>query len=113
MEFVPRLSPSYLNFTVSEINLFAFSRGMVLNRKKCKVCIMFLQYCPFSPPPLAVGNSIIEKVSCYKLLGVHLSDNLTWNKHVFHIVKKGNKRSCAIRARHIPGNNKLSDLENV
>lgn len=89
MEFVPRFSPSYLNFTVSEIYSFAFSRGMVLNSKKCKeMCITFLQYCPFSPPPLAVGNSIIEKVSCYKLLGVHLSDNLTWNEHVFHIVKK-------------------------
>ena len=99
MEFVPRLSPSYLNFTVSEIYSFAFSRGMVLNSKKCKeMCITFLQYCPFSPPPLAVGNSIIEKVSCYKLLGVHLSDNLTWNEHVFHIVKKGNKRLYAIRA---------------
>ena len=31
-------------------------------------------------------------------MGVHLSDNLTWNEHVFHIVKKGNKRLYAIRA---------------
>ena len=36
MEFVPRLSPSFLNFTVSEIYSFASSRGMVLNSKKCK-----------------------------------------------------------------------------
>ena len=34
MEFVPRLSPSYLNFTVSDIYSFASSRGMVLNGKK-------------------------------------------------------------------------------
>ena len=77
MEFVPRLSPSYLNFTVSDIYSFASSRGMVLNGKKCKeMCISFLQYCPFPPAPLLVGSSLIEKVSCYKLLGVHLSVNL-------------------------------------
>ena len=51
MEFVPRLSPSYLNFTVSDIYSFASSRGMVLNGKKCKeMCISFLQYCPFPQP---------------------------------------------------------------
>ena len=68
MEFVPRLSPSYLNFTVSDIYSFASSRGMVLNGQKCtEVCISFLQYCPFPPAPLMVGSSLIEKVSCYKL----------------------------------------------
>ena len=51
MEFVPRLSPSYLNCTVSEIYLFASSRGMVHNCKKSKeVCISFLQYCLFRQP---------------------------------------------------------------
>ena len=99
MEFVPRLSPSYLNFTVSDIYSFTSSRGMVLNGKKCKeMCISFLQYCPFPPAPLLVGSSLIEKVSCYKLLRVHLSDNLTWNEHVNHIVKKGSKRPYAIHA---------------
>ena len=99
MEFVPRLSPSYLNFTVSDIYSFASSRGMVLNGKKCKeMCISFLRYCPFPPAPLMVGSSLIEKVSCYKLLGVHMSDKLTWNEHVTHIVKKGSKRLYAKRA---------------
>ena len=65
MEFVPRLSPLYLNSAVSEIYSFASSRGMVLNSKKCKeMLISFLQYCPFPPVPLLVGSSLIEKVSC-------------------------------------------------
>ena len=97
MEFVPRLSPSYLNFTVSDIYSFAYSRGMILNDKKCKeMCISFLQYCPFPQAPLLVGSCLIEKVSCYKRLGVHLSDDLTWNEHVAHTVKKGSKRLYAI-----------------
>ena len=72
---------------------------MVLNGKKCKeMCISFLQYCPFPPASLLVGSSLIEMVSCYKLLGFHLPDNLTWNEHVNHIVKKGSKLLYAIRA---------------
>ena len=102
VEFVPRLSPSYLNFTVSDIYSFASSRGMVLNGingKKCKeMYISFRSIARFPPAPLMVGSSLIEKVSCYKLLGVYLSDNLTWNEHVTHIVKKGSMRLYAIRA---------------
>ena len=70
MEFVLRLSPPYLNFTVSDIYSLASCRRMVLTVKKCReMCIRFFQYCPFPPAPLLVGSSLIEKVSCYKLLG--------------------------------------------
>ena len=65
----------------------------VKSAKKC--ALVFLQYCPFPSAPLLVGSSLIENVSCYKLLGVHLSDNLTWNEHV---TKKGSKRLYVIRA---------------
>ena len=52
MEFVPRLSPSYLNFTVSDIYSFASSRGMVLNNKRCKeMCISFFAVLPVSASP--------------------------------------------------------------
>ena len=57
-----------------------------------------MQYCPFPQAPFLVGSSLIEKVSCYKLLGVYLSDNLTWNEHVTHIVKKESKRLYALRS---------------
>ena len=64
MEFVLRLSPSYLNFTVPDIYSFAAFKGMVLNSKECEeMRICFLQYCTFSPAPLLVGSSLIEKVS--------------------------------------------------
>ena len=66
MEFILRLAPSQLNLTVLEIYSFASSRGIVLNSKKCKeMCIILLQYYPFSLAPLLIGSSFIEKVSCY------------------------------------------------
>ena len=90
MEIIPRSSPSYLPFTVSDIYTYASLRGMKLNSKKCKEMIInFMQYSPFFPVPLTVGGSVIETVVTYKLFGVYISDDLSWNVHIEHIVKKG------------------------
>ena len=45
-----------------------------------------------------VGGSVIERVVTYKLLGVYIPDDLSWNVHMEHIVKKANKRLYALRA---------------
>ena len=60
--------------------------------------INFVQYSPFPPVPHTVGGSVIERVVTYKLLGVYISDDLSWNVHIEHIVKKANKRLYALRA---------------
>ena len=39
-----------------------------------------------------IENSIIEQVDHVKLLGVTLSNDLTWNRHIDNIVKKAGKR---------------------
>ena len=56
-----------------------------------------MQYSPFPPAPLTVGGSVIERVVTYKLLGVYISDDLSWNGHIEH-VKKAKKRLYALRA---------------
>ena len=45
-----------------------------------------------------VGGSVIERVVTYKLLGVYISDDLSWNVQMEHIVKKANMRLYALRA---------------
>ena len=72
---------------------------MKLNSKKSKEMIInSMQYSPFPPAPLTVGGSVIERVVTYKLLGVYISDDLSWNVHIEHIVKKAKKRLYALRA---------------
>ena len=56
-----------------------------------------MQYSHFLPGPLTVGGSVIERVVTYKLLGVYISEDLSWNVHIEHIVKKANKRLYALR----------------
>ena len=45
-----------------------------------------------SPPLLVVNNQELECVESAKLLGVTISNNLTWNMHIDQIIKKASKR---------------------
>ena len=50
-----------------------------------------------SPQPLVIGKTVIEQVDRYKLLGVYISSDLSWNKHVDYIIKKANKRLYSLQ----------------
>ena len=43
-------------------------------------------------PNVIVEGNLVEQVDHAKLLGITLSNDLTWNKHVDNIVKKAAKR---------------------
>ena len=42
-------------------------------------------------------GSAIKRVHSYKIVGVHVSDDLTWNTHINYLFKKGNKCLYALR----------------
>ena len=42
-------------------------------------------------PQITIGDNKFERVSSYKLLGVYVSNNLTWNEHVDAVTKKTTK----------------------
>ena len=43
-------------------------------------------------PPLILNNEIIVDVSSHGHLGIHLSNDLTWHKHINVIYEKASKR---------------------
>ena len=93
LEVVPRNSPSLLNVVVDDIDAFAVNNNMRLNPDKCKsMTVDFLHYNSCVPRPVAVGGSDINQVSTFKLLSVHLSEDLTCAVHCDYIVKKANRR---------------------
>ena len=97
---MPRCSPSYLQILVNEINEFATCRGIRLNPKKCKEMeINFLKHQCVNLQPLVVGDTVAKQVDNYKLLGVYISSDLSWNVHVDFIVKKATKRLYSLRVR--------------
>lgn len=106
IEIIPRCSPSVMPYIINDIHHFASMRGMRLNPKKCKeIFINSLQY-RLPTQSLFIGDYIVESVESFKLLGVYLSYDLTWNTHCDYIIKKALKRLYIIRQLRKAGYNK-------
>lgn len=41
--------------------------------------------------PLYINGSVVEKVSCFRLLGVNISNDLTWSAHKDKVIKAARK----------------------
>ena len=77
----------YFNMAVewSKVNL------MNINYKKTKE--MFLDVVDSNEiSNLIIDGNTINRVSVYKLLGVHIDSNLKWNTHVNYICVKASSR---------------------
>ncbi|CAB4018851.1 Hypothetical predicted protein, partial [Paramuricea clavata] len=89
LEIIPRNSISYLNHTVDELHQFSVNHYMSLNPLKCKeMVINFMNNNNSIMKPFVIGSNVVERVTNYKLLGVQMSEDLKWNKHVDYIYKK-------------------------
>ena len=95
IEILPRNSISLLNSAATDIHQFAIDHNMRLNPPKCKE--MLINYSNLSLSPIIIGNKVIERVSTYKILGVHVDCDLKWNTHVEYICKKASKRLYSLR----------------
>ena len=97
-ESIPRCSPSYLPFIAAHINTYASMRNMRLNEIKCKdIVISFLKYQPTVITRIQLNGIVIERVSSHKLLGVIITNDLSWNEHCDSIHKKATKRLFVLR----------------
>ena len=47
--------------------------------------------------PICTGGVVIERVKSFKLLGVFISEDLTWGVHCNYIIKKANRHLYALR----------------
>ena len=98
LEIIPRNSISMMNIVAENINDFAVKNRMKLNPKKCKEMVIDpLEYNTTVLRPIAMGNTTIEKVKKYKLLGVILTDDLKWKEHIAYIYEKACKRLYSLR----------------
>jgi hypothetical protein len=91
-------SISYLNNTVDKLHQFSVNHNMSLYPLKCKeMVINFVMNNDHSiMRPFLIGSNLVERVTNYKLLGVQLSEDLKWNKHVDYIYKN------LVRSYYIP-----------
>ena len=63
-----------------------------LNNDKCKELRITFSKQKQAFPPIIINGKGVETVKSAKLLGVTISDDLSWNEHVREVVKKASKR---------------------
>jgi hypothetical protein len=63
---------------------------MELNATKCKTTHFSRKRAP-TRTQYSINENIVEQVSTFKDLGVLISNNLSWSKHIESIVSKANK----------------------
>ena len=61
---------------------------------------------------MAIWHNLIEQVNQIRLLGVVLSDDLTWGANTNNIVNKAYKRMCILRKLY-EFNVRLKDLKHI
>ena len=59
--------------------------------------INVLQFQPTQLGPLQLMGSVVKRVNSYKILGIHVTNDLSWNKHIDYVFKKAKKRLYALR----------------
>jgi len=84
-------TPSRMKLFGDELAQWATDNYMIVNYNKTKEMVLGrLRGRP--PPALSVSGNSIERVTCFKLLGVHVSNDLRWDKHIQSIATKVNSR---------------------
>ena len=97
-EIIPRNSISLLNTAVFDAQDFTIAHNTKLNPTKCKeMLINFLHNSNFMLRSIIIGSNLIECVTSYKILGVIMSNDLSWNNHVEYITKKATKKLYSLR----------------
>ena len=68
-----------------------FHRAAIINYSKTKEMLLG-SLLKLDVPGLDIDHNLNETVSGFKLLGVHVSNNLSWNVHVDYICATANTR---------------------
>ena len=90
-EFLNHGSDSSMQPHVDELIQQATNIGMMINVKKTKEMIIG-RALKVSIPPVVLNSEPIQRVDTFKLLGVHISNDLKWGQHVNVILSKAASR---------------------
>ena len=90
-ETVPKNESSHFQSGANELVTWTDQNKFQLHDKKCKELLIQFQKerAPF--PSVQINSDCPELVHHAKILGLIITDDLKWTKHVTEIIKKANK----------------------
>lgn len=62
-----------------------------LNETKGKVMRISQHVSSFPPCNYSLSNALLSQVSLYKYLGIHITENFSWQVHMDHIINSANR----------------------
>ena len=71
--------------------------NLSLNVSKTKELIVDFRKQERVHPSISINGTAVERVSSFKFLGVHISEDLTWAVHISQVVKKAHQRLYFLR----------------
>ena len=81
-EIIPKGAVSNIQESVDHINNWSTSNNLPLNLDKCKELQISFSKRSSHFQPLSIGEHRLELITECKLLGMTISDDLKWNKHI-------------------------------
>ncbi|KAI4878726.1 hypothetical protein NFI96_018494 [Prochilodus magdalenae] len=73
------------------------ANNLSLNVSKTKELIIDFRKGGRTQTPLNIGGTLVERVSSFKFLGVHLAEDLIWTTNTAHLVRKAQQRLHFLR----------------
>jgi hypothetical protein len=83
---------STIQQSADEVMSWSSDNRMQLNTDKTKEMVIYFGRKPAALAPITMQNSNIERVTTFKLLGVTINNQLTWQEHVHNICQKASQR---------------------
>ncbi|CAH1266849.1 Hypp3591 [Branchiostoma lanceolatum] len=104
-EFLMASMPGLMQVALDKVNVWANSFCMSANAKKTKDMVISCRRSPVSPPPLTLNGEPVERVTSFKLLGIVISNDLTWGPHVEYTLTKyyNHRFGLDFRSARFPG----------
>jgi hypothetical protein len=96
-EVIPKDGVSSLADKVDEVNKWSNDNKFQLNPGKCKELRINFTTQSFTEEPLNINGKPFEIIKSVKVLGMIVTNDLKWNKHVSNTVEKASKRLYLLR----------------
>ena len=92
-EIISNSADSAMQYILDDVITWTDNNNMKANPVKTLEMVISFKENWVPPPPLYMNGIEIQRVNNTKLLGLIISDGLSWSKHIDSICKKANKRT--------------------
>ena len=94
----PALASLILQRDLEKLGLWANKWKVLFNARKTKDMIFAPKRSTSLSPPLFLNNTVVERVHQHKHLGLWLSSDLDWEKHINYTCLRANRKMAVLRS---------------